>query len=143
MLGYKDQAEPFEQGWFLSSDLAQRDEQGNFYFVGRRDDVLTLGGYRVSPLEVETVINASPLVAESAVVARELGEGRRVMLCFVVPTAGAEPTELVAERILAYAHKELADYKVPRELKFVDELPKTRNGKLKRGVLRQMVNGEK
>ncbi len=137
MLGYRDEPDPWTGDWFLSGDLARRDEAGNFYFMGRRDDVLTVGGYRVSPLEVETVLNEYPLVAESGVVAHEL-DGKMVMIAYIVPTiVGAPLVEPeVAEELIFYAREHLADYKIPRKVFIVEALPRTRNGKLKRAALR-------
>src|SRR4029450_9005339 len=75
MLGYhrrpEEEAKAFQGEWFLSGDLAHQDESGNFFFVGRGDDVITAGGYRISPMEVESALNQHPLVLESAAVSWE------------------------------------------------------------------------
>ncbi len=125
--------------WFLSGDLAYRDEDGNFFFVGRRDDVITAGGYRISPLEVEAVLNQSELVCESAVVGRELEPGKTIVTAFVVlnPKTAADEAEATKQKLILHAEKNLAKYKIPRELFFLNELPKTRNGKIKRRTFTQ------
>lgn len=123
-------AEAFRGDWFLSGDLAARDTQGHYFFMGRRDDVVTAGGYRVSPLEVEAILNRHPQVAESAVAARSLSEEKTIIVAYVV----AAP-ELDTSTLISFAREHLARYKVPREIVFCESLPKTRNGKLQRRQL--------
>ncbi|MFO1463149.1 MAG: AMP-binding protein [bacterium] len=139
MLGYharpEEEAGAFRGEWFLSGDLATRDEAGNFFFLGRRDDVLTSGGYRVSPMEVEAALNAHPAVAESAAVNVELEPGKTLIEAFVVLHGGHAATQSLAQEILASAATRLAAYKVPRQVVFLRELPKTANGKLRRQAL--------
>jgi len=131
MIGYykrsKDQGLAFRGEWFLSGDSAYRDAKGNFFYVGRRDDVITAGGYRISPMEVEEVLNRHPRVHESAVVGREISPGKTVVEAYVVGKK-----ESIAKAILRFAEERLARYKVPRTIVFVDSLPKTTNGKIKR-----------
>ncbi len=137
MLGYHQRSAEEENAWqgdwFLSGDLVSQDEAGNVFFVGRRDDVITAGGYRISPLEVEGVLNQHPAVAESAVVERDVEPGKRIVVAFIVPALGPSAAP---ESILAFAAERLARYKLPREIIFREKLPKTRNGKLKRGCLK-------
>lgn len=137
MLGYhQNSGEKFaccQEGWFLSGDLAYRDDRGNFFYRGRRDDVITAGGYRISPLEVEGVLNGHPDVVESAVVSREIAGGKTIICAFVVSSSNL-PTK---KDILEYAARRLAKYKVPREIVFTVELPKTKNGKIKRKEIMQ------
>ena len=138
MLGYHQrpelEAEAFRGEWFLSGDLARRDEAGNYYFVGRRDDVITAGGYRISPLEVETVLQEHPDVVEAAVVTRAIKPGQRIIAAVVVPRQGV--SEGLADAILNFARERLAIYKVPRSIEFRDNLPRTPTGKLRRTELR-------
>jgi acetyl-CoA synthetase len=140
LLGYykrpDEEKEVFRKNWFLSGDLAYQDEQENFYFVGRRDDVITAGGYRISPHEVEAVINQCSLVAESAVVGKEIEPGKTIVVAFVVLNAEAKGSEKIKEKIRSDSSQKLAKYKVPREIIFVKALPKTQNGKIKRKELK-------
>lgn len=134
MLGYHNRLEEekrvFRGEWFLSDDLAKRDETGSIFFVGRRDDVITAGGYRISPMEIESALNQSPEVAESAAVATQF------IRAFVVLKTGIQPAEELREKILAFASTQLASYKMPRDIVFLKELPKTSNGKIKRRELK-------
>jgi len=138
MLGYhrrpEEEAACWKGDWFLSGDMAQRDEAGNFYFLGRRDDVITAGGHRISPLEIEAILNAIPGVRESAAIGQEIEAGRTAVSAFVVAEKKA-PAELEA-RIQAELEKSLAAYKRPKSITFVESLPKTGNGKLQRKQLR-------
>ena len=145
MLGYHDAvgagvSRPgFMGDWFLSGDVARYDEEGNFYFLGRRDDLITAGGYRISPLEVEAVLNTCPDVLESAVVGATLKEGKTIVKAYLVlkcmGQGNCTPTEKCVQSILDYAAQNLAKYKVPRDIVFVSELPKTHNGKIVRKTL--------
>ena len=143
MLGYhgSDGGENFHGEWFVSDDLAHKDEAGNFFFVGRRDDVITAGGYRVSPMEVEAVLNTHPAVEESAVVGREIEPGKTIVVAAVVCRGGVSPPS--KEDLMRHASRHLAKYKIPREVVFTDRLPKTESGKIKRKELRQApkING--
>jgi acyl-coenzyme A synthetase/AMP-(fatty) acid ligase len=152
MLGYhykNPPSPPFDKGglggfhgdWFLSGDLASRDETGNFFFVGRRDDVITAGGYRISPLEIEAVLNQMEWVSESAAVGEELEPGKTIVSAFVVLREGTSPEKETAEKIKSLSAEKLAKYKIPRRILFVDSLPKTQSGKIKRNGLRTIRKG--
>lgn len=138
MLGYHErpelEAQSFRGDWFLSGDLARRDREGNYYFIGRRDDVITAGGYRISPLEVERVLQEHPDVMEAAVVTREIETDKRIIAAVVVPRQ--DGTRKLADAIMHFAGQRLAAYKVPRSIEFRDRLPRTQTGKLKRSELR-------
>jgi len=139
MLGYYQRPEEeslsFKGDWFLSGDLAKRDAEGNYFFLGRADDTLTAGGYRVSPLEVEAALNQHEWVAESAVVGKEIEPGKTIIQAFVVTQAGIPLNQESSEKILQHARLLLAPYKLPRQIIFLRELPKTSNGKLRRSQL--------
>src|SRR3712207_7090382 len=114
-------------GWFLTGDMAQTDEDGYFFIVDRKKDMIIRGGYNVYPREVEEVLYTHPAVAEAAVVGvphPELGEevGAAVAL--------REGQEVSAEELQAYVKGEVAAYKYPRRIWFVDALPKTATGKI-------------
>lgn len=135
MLGYHGQSaeETFKEGWFLSGDLAYQDPEGYYHFLGRRDDVITAGGYRISPLEVEKVLQEHPAIEECAVLAKNKEE-KTWILAQVLLCQDLEDQEKLKEDILTWAKNYLAHYKVPREIIFVKELPKTRTGKLLRKI---------
>ncbi|MCE9624809.1 MAG: acyl-CoA synthetase [Deltaproteobacteria bacterium] len=141
MLGYhrrpEEEAQAFRGDWFLSGDLASRDAGGNFHFLGRRDDVLTSGGYRISPMEIENALNLHPSVSESAAVNLEVEAGKNIVEAFVVLKTGVLATQATATEILDFAASRLAKYKLPRQIVFLRELPKTSNGKLKRNNLKK------
>lgn len=114
------------------------DEDGYVWFEGRNDDLMNAMGYRVSPLEVETVLAGHPAVAECAVTEVKVREDVSVVAAFVVRKPDAAGT---AEALLAHAADNLADYKCPREVFFVDALPRTANGKLFRRGWRRWRHG--
>ena len=138
MLGYwerpEETAEVMRGEWFVTSDLAELDADGYLTHLGRSDDVMTAMGYRVAPVEVEDALAGARGVAEVAVTTLDVGDGVHLIGAWVVPTADA-PDDLT-ERVLARAAEELASYKRPREVRVVDGLPRTANGKVVRRDLR-------
>jgi acyl-coenzyme A synthetase/AMP-(fatty) acid ligase len=140
MLGYWDGTgnihEPWEGDWFLSGDFARRDIDGNFFFEGRRDDVITAGGYRISPLEVESVINQYPEVEESAVVGNLLEKGGNIVTAFVVLKKRPISPQSFEEDLQKFLKDRLAKYKIPRRYQILSHLPKTVTGKIKRAALK-------
>lgn len=123
--------------WLRTGDRAEVDGDGFLHLRGRSDDVELVGGMCVSPLEIEAVLSAHPAVTEVAVAAIVGADGASRLHAFVVPAPGAPPGEVVAAELLALARAELAPFKVPRSVAFVDALPRTPTGKLRRFVLRQ------
>ena len=140
MLGYwnrpREEAQAFRGDWFLGGDLASMDEDGYIWFEGRNDDVMNAFGYRVSPQEIENVLLAHPAVADAGVAEVTVAEGVSVIAAFMVAAPGAKPD---AAAILAHAQGQLARYKLPRELRFVESLPRNRNGKLLRRELHNLM----
>lgn len=136
MLGYwrrpEENAEAFRGDWFVSGDLAAADADGYLWHHGRADDVMKAGGYRVSPAEVEEALAGHPDIAEVAVTEHEVRPGVKVIAAFVVPK---DPKRKDPASILAYAEPRLAAYKRPREVFFVEALPRTANGKIMRRAL--------
>lgn len=128
--GLKEGKAAFRKGWFLSGDLAYRDEQGNYFFIGRRDDVITAGGYRISPMEVENVLNRHPAVRGSAAVGVEIAPGKTVVRGHVILKKGRKGTGTLKKSVLDFARRNLAPYKAPREIVFETSLPRTSTGKL-------------
>lgn len=121
-------------GWFLTGDYAWRDEDGYYWFLGRRDDIIKSFGYRVSPFEVERVLKDHPAVADCAVVGEEVGPDKVIVAAYVIPAAAQQAD---ADEIMRYAAQHLASYKCPRAVHFVSDLPRTANGKVLRRALRQ------
>ena len=135
MLRYWNQPEEtarcFEGAWFLTGDYARRDTDGYVWFLGRRDDLINTFGYRVSPHEVERVLKDQPGVADAAVTGEVVGPEKVIVAAYVTPRS----PETDPDAVLAYARERLATYKAPRVVYVVDELPRTRNGKvLRRGL---------
>ncbi len=127
----------FRDGWYVTGDRAIRDEDGYFWFVGRADDVILSAAYRIGPFEVESALLEHRAVAESAVVGAPDAERGEIVKAFVVLRAGHDPTaDLVAE-LQEHVKTVTAPYKYPREIAFVDELPKTASGKIRRSELRR------
>ena len=139
MLGYwqrpDEEAELLRGDWFVGGDLVHVDEDGYVYYDGRNDDVMTAMGYRVSPREVEEALASHPTVAEVAVTQLRVRDGLHIVAAFVVPNDPDDPQALDAEVLLMHVHEHIAGYKCPREIIFVDALPRTPNGKLRRREL--------
>jgi len=129
----------FRGNWFVSGDFFYNDEDGYFWIVGREDDIITTFGYRVSPFEVERVLGEHPAISECAVTGIDVDEDKTITTAFVVLKERNE-SEKLKQELLDYMHKRLAKYKCPREIVFLESLPKTANGKIKRKALRESYN---
>jgi long-chain acyl-CoA synthetase len=121
-------------GWFHTGDVARCDDDGFYWFVGRRKEIIIRGGSNISPLEVEAVFYQHPAVSEVGVVGRSDPVWGEVVIAFVALRQGLQSTE---EELLAFARERLADYKVPESIVFRDELPKGLTGKILRRALHQ------
>jgi fatty-acyl-CoA synthase len=124
-------------GWLHTGDLGRRDDDGHFYVVGRRKEVIISGGENVYPAEVEAVLSAHPGVAEAALVGVPDPRWGEVGLALVVPRAAGADETLTEESILDFCRARLARYKVPRRLIITPELPRTGAGKLDKRALRE------
>lgn len=129
--------------WFLTGDRVSVDSDGDIFYAGRADDVISSAGYRIGPNEVESALTAHPLVVEAAVVAGPDRERGEIVVAFVVLSSAAQATPELAEELKTHVKSVTAPYKYPRRVVFVDELPKTYSGKLQRGLLRQRLLGER
>jgi len=136
-------AECFKKGWFLTGDTLYTDEDGYYWFSGRGDDLIMTAGYRVSPFEVESVVNEHPAVLESAAVASPDPVRGVIVKSFIILNEGYEPSDELAREIQQFVKERTAPYKYPREIEFVKELPKTQSGKIKRKVLRELEKERK
>jgi acetyl-CoA synthetase/medium-chain acyl-CoA synthetase len=123
--------------WYVTGDRARRDEDGYLWFVGRADDVIISAGYRIGPFEVESALLEHPAVMESAVVSSPDAERGEIVKAFVVLRAGHAPNEALAKALQDHVKKVTAPYKYPRAIEFVESLPKTVSGKIRRVELRQ------
>jgi acetyl-CoA synthetase len=140
MLGYwnrpDEEAEVFRGYWFVGGDLGAIDADGYVMHLGRVNELMNAGGYRVSPLEIEAALAAFPGVAEVACTEIRVRSDVSIIAAFIVPHDG---TEIDATAVKAFAAERLAAYKVPREIVFVERLPRTANGKLQRKALASSV----
>jgi len=140
-LGYQGEAgktaESFRGDWYITGDRARVDEDGYFWFVSRADDVILSAGYRIGPFEVESALIEHPAVAESAVVSSPDEQRGEVVKAFVVVAPGYEPGEALAQALQEHVKSVTAPYKYPRRIEFVEELPKTVSGKIRRVELRE------
>ncbi|MEM6325294.1 MAG: acyl-CoA synthetase [Pseudomonadota bacterium] len=118
--------------WFLTGDLVRMADDGAIDYLGRRDDMMNAGGYRVSPLEVEHALNTHPDVSESGAVELRVGADKSVIAVFYVADAALEEAALAA-----YLSQRLARYKCPRIFRRCDALPRNANGKIQRAILRR------
>ena len=130
-------SEVFKGDWYYTGDKAFKDEDGYYWFVGRADDVIISSGYRIGPFEVESALMEHPAVAESAVVASPDELRGEVVKAFVVLAPGYSASEELKKELQEYVRKVTAPYKHPRKIDFVNDLPKTISGKIKRGELKR------
>jgi acetyl-CoA synthetase len=129
-------AKCFADGWYLSGDLARRDADGYFWFVGRKDDVIKTSGHLIGPFEVESVLMEHPAVAEAGVIGKPDPVALEVVKAFVALKTGYAPSEELRKDILAHARKRLGAVVAPKEIDFQQSLPKTRSGKIMRRLLK-------
>ena len=122
--------------WYITGDRAFVDEDGYFWFVSRADDVILSAGYRIGPFEVESALLGHPSVAESAVVSSPDETRGEIVKAFVVLVEGFERTEKLAKELQDYVKGVTAPYKYPRKIEFLESLPKTVSGKIRRIELR-------
>ena len=127
----------FAGDYYRTGDLASRDEDGYFFFEGRADDIIISSGYRIGPFEVEDTLIEHEAVAEAAAVGSPHDERGNVVKAFIVLTEGYEGNDALTEKIQDFVKSETAPYKYPRRIEYVDELPKTSSGKIRRIELRQ------
>jgi acetyl-CoA synthetase len=140
-LGYwnrpEDSEADFGGEWFHSKDAAMQDEDGYIWYAGRADDVIIAAGYRIGPFEVESACLEHPAVREAAAVASPDEQRGNVVKAFIVLAEGHQPSDEVAEDIKHFVRDRLSAYAYPRRIEFVDDLPKTLTGKIRRIELRE------
>jgi acetyl-CoA synthetase len=122
--------------WYISGDLAKKDADGYFWFIGRADDIIKTSGHMVGPFEVESTLMRHPAVAEAAVIGKPEPSIGELVKAFVVLKPGTEADEKTKMDIIGFARKELGPAVAPKEIDFLDSIPKTRSGKILRRLLK-------
>ena len=130
-------AESIRGGYYHTGDIAWRDADGYFWYVGRNDDIIKSSGYRVGPFEVESALVAHPSVLEAAVTGLPDPDRGQIVKATVVLVKGVEPSPALVKELQDFVKKETAPYKYPRKIEFVDALPKTTSGKIRRTEIRR------
>jgi 2-aminobenzoate-CoA ligase len=128
-----------ENGWNVTGDTYRRDADGYYWYLARSDDMIVSSGYNIGAPEVENALLSHPAVAECAVIGIPCPERGQKVKAFVVLAADAERSDELVAELQAHAKEQIAPYKYPREIEFVDALPKTATGKLRRSELRSRV----
>lgn len=131
----------FTGQWYISGDNAVQDEDGYFWFVGRVDDVINTAGERIGPFEVESALVEHPDVIEAAVIGKPDELRGEIIKAFVVLKPGTTPGDELKEMLKQHVKQHLAGHAYPREIDFIDHLPKTRSGKIMRRVLKAQELG--
>ncbi len=131
----------FAGGWYLSGDLAYKDEEGYFWFVGRADDIIKTSGHMVGPFEVESALMEHPAVAEAGVIGKPDPLIGQLVKAFVSLKSGFEAGEELKRELIGFARKRLGAAVAPKELEFTENLPKTRSGKIMRRLLKAREMG--
>ncbi len=133
---WRAEAPQLTDQWYVTGDTMHRDADGHYYFAGRNDDIITSAGYRIGPFDVESVLIEHPAVAEVAVIGKPDPERTEIVKAFVVPRKGVTPSETLAEELRQHVRKRLSLHAYPREIEFLEALPKTPSGKVQRFLLR-------
>jgi acetyl-CoA synthetase len=143
--GYLHDDERYERcfagGWYLTGDVARRDEDGSFWFVGRADDVIKSAGHLIGPFEVESVLMEHPAVVEAGVIGIPDPVAGEVVKAFVTLRPGFEPTDELRLELVGFARTHLGAAVAPREIAFDQDLPHTRSGKIMRRLLKAQELG--
>jgi acetyl-CoA synthetase len=126
----------FSGEYYLTGDLARRDRDGYYWFIGRKDDVIKTSGHLIGPFEVESILLEHPAVADSGVIGKPDPSAMEIVKAFVALKEGFEPSSSLRREILSFARKRLGAAVAPKELDFVASLPKTRSGKIMRRLLK-------
>jgi acetyl-CoA synthetase len=127
----------FAGDWYLTGDMAQKDEDGYFWFVGREDDLITSSGYRIGPSEIEDCLIKHPAVAMVAVIGSPDEVRTEIVKAFIVLTPGFNADKSLEGDIKNFVRDRLAAHEYPREIEFVEKLPMTATGKIIRRELRE------
>ena len=123
--------------YYITGDLAHIDEDGYFWFEGRRDDIIISSGYTIGPFEVEDALTNHEAVKECAVVASPHPIRGNIVKAFIILKEGYKPSDDLVKELQTFSKKVVAPYKYPRAIEFVEDLPKTNSGKIRRVELRE------
>jgi acetyl-CoA synthetase len=138
--GYLNEEERYRKcfvgGWYQTGDLARRDRDGYFWFVGRGDDLIKSSGHLIGPFEVESALLEFPAVAEAGVIGKPDAMAGEVVKAFVSLKRGHEPGDALRSELMAFARQRLGAVLAPKEIDFLPRVPKTRSGKIMRRLLR-------
>lgn len=126
----------FQKGWYITGDLAYKDKDGYFWFVGRADDIIKTSGERVGPFEVESSLIEYSGVVEAGVIGKPDSLRGEIIKAFVVLKPSLRPSKALKLKLQQYVKTHLAGHAYPREIEFIDKLPKTRSGKIMRRLLK-------
>ncbi len=126
----------FVEGWYLTGDLAMRDEDGYYWFIGRADDVIKSAGHLIGPFEVESALMEHPAVAEAAVIGIPEPTAGEMVKAYVALKNGIAPSEALRKELLGHARQRLGPAVAPKDIAFRQNLPKTRSGKIMRRLLK-------
>jgi acetyl-CoA synthetase len=126
----------FAGGYYLTGDLANRDADGYYWFIGRADDVIKTSGHLIGPFEVESVLMGHPAVAEAAAIGKPDPIAGELVKAFVSLRDGYTPSDALARELLAFGRRRLGAVVAPKEIAFLPDLPKTRSGKIMRRLLK-------
>jgi acetyl-CoA synthetase len=138
--GYLNQQQRYEEcfagPWYHSGDLARRDADGYYWFIGRNNDVIKSAGHLIGPFEVESALTEHPAVVEAGVIGKPDPTAGNIVKAFVVLASGFEADDELRKALIAHARKRLGPAVAPREIEFADALPHTRSGKIMRRLLK-------
>ena len=138
--GYWNEAERYRKcfvgDWYLSGDLAKRDRDGYFWFIGRKDDLIKSSGHLIGPFEVESVLMEHPAIAEAGVIGKPDPAAYEIVKAFVALKTGFDPSDALRKKLMGFARTRLGTVVAPKEIEFVTSLPKTRSGKIMRRLLK-------
>jgi acetyl-CoA synthetase len=133
--------ESFKGGWYLTSDLVRQDADGYFWFVGRGNDLIKSAGYLIGPFEVESALLGHPAVAEAGVIGKPDAVAGEIVKAFVSLSPGVHRSEDLRRHLMAFARSRLGAAVAPREIEFVESVPRNRSGKIMRRLLRAQELG--
>ena len=139
----EDTADAWHDGYYHTGDTAWKDEDGYYWYVGRTDDLIKSSGYRIGPFEIESVLMELPYVLECAVIGVPDPTRGQVVKAYITLTKGTVGTEALVKEIQEYVKTHTAPYKYPRQIEFIEQMPKTTSGKIRRTELRKMSSPEK
>lgn len=131
----------FVDGWYITGDLAERDEDDYFWFIGRADDIIKTSGHMVGPFEVESALLEHPAVSEAGVIGKPDPVIGELVKAFVHLKPNFQPSDELRAELLGFGRKKLGSAVAPKEIEFVDGLPKTRSGKIMRRLLKSRELG--